>query len=341
MTRRTSPRETRASVDSRVTALSCSRSRSRLVNDLIVRWDPRDDDASLVIRASRDLHASHAFVVARLVARRSIVALLLAGGCAVVDDSTRLDSSPRVGFGVGVARAWSPKPVLSTRDLRDNMYPPAGIAPCVLLVNTTGGVGCSTSGEAAAAVQRFTRVEDVRALDDERMLLLPALFPAVLAEYLAAPRAVGWRRHARGILVETGDCEGASCADPNAPAPSPRARARRRGSRAHPLLLGDPYPQAQLRPDADTRGDHVWNPHAIGAVSARFDDFPIALLDRDGTDLARTFADENRVRRFRETGSRPRRRRANERRGHVHRVSETRELSPRGWILRRRRRGPR
>ena len=226
-----------------------------------------------------------------------IVALLLAGGCAVVDDSTRLDSSP-FGFGVGVARAWSPKPVLSTRDLRDNMYPSAGIAPCVLLVNTTGGVGCSTSGEAAAAVQRFTRVEDVRALDDERMLLLPpALFPVVLAEYLAAPRAVGWRRHARGILVETGDCEGASCADPNAPVLLARALADA-DLGAHPFSPGDPYPQAQLRPDADTRGDHVWNPHAIGAVSARFDEFPIALLDRDGTDLARTFANENRARRF-------------------------------------------
>jgi len=48
-------------------------------------------------------------------------------------------------MGVG---AWEPGPVMSSRDLRDNMYPAAGHAPCVLLLNTTGGVGCSSAWQA-------------------------------------------------------------------------------------------------------------------------------------------------------------------------------------------------
>ena len=45
----------------------------------------------------------------------------------------------------GVASAWAPKEVTSTRDLQENMYPAAGHAPCVLLLNETGAVGCSSA----------------------------------------------------------------------------------------------------------------------------------------------------------------------------------------------------
>ena len=40
---------------------------------------------------------------------------------------------------------WVPAPVLTSRDLQQNMYPAAGHYPCVLLLNTTGGVGCSST----------------------------------------------------------------------------------------------------------------------------------------------------------------------------------------------------
>jgi hypothetical protein len=44
-----------------------------------------------------------------------------------------------------VPGSGAPKPVLNTRDLQANMYPAAGHAPCVLLLNITGSVGCSSA----------------------------------------------------------------------------------------------------------------------------------------------------------------------------------------------------
>ena len=50
-----------------------------------------------------------------------------------------------LGDGGSPACAWAPKEVTSTRDLQENMYPAAGHAPCVLLLNETGAVGCSSA----------------------------------------------------------------------------------------------------------------------------------------------------------------------------------------------------
>ena len=77
----------------------------------------------------------------RLPAPLLALVLLLCGGGGGGGDDTMLNG----GVGVRGVGAWEPVPVLSTRDLQANMYPTAGHAPCVLLLNATGSVGCSST----------------------------------------------------------------------------------------------------------------------------------------------------------------------------------------------------
>lgn len=59
-----------------------------------------------------------------------------------------------VRVGLRGVEGWEPKPVMTSRDLQENMYPAAGHAPCVLLLNTTGGVGCSSAYPSVTVPQK-------------------------------------------------------------------------------------------------------------------------------------------------------------------------------------------
>jgi hypothetical protein len=163
---------------------------------------------------------------------------------------------------------------------------------------------------------------EVYTLTASRMLVVPAaLFQNLTLEYLALPppppstsssvaATLDWRPHVRGILVEVGERGNVSASDlltPREPAgaPSPpqhsattnaaaaaAAVAAARSPSYSPFSPAERYPQSDLRPAGDP-GNHTWNPFGTGAAAARFDDLPIAFLDAEGTDLARTFAEDN------------------------------------------------
>ena len=185
-----------------------------------------------------------------------------------------LTASPRPGVD-----GYEPKRIRKVADLRDNMYPVMGHWPCVLLLNATGSAGCSTREPVWATLQRCEDMGCVRSIEGDRTLLLPpSVFPRAMREYLdgSAPVDEGWRGRVRGMLVEVGDGAGLNATDLGDASFSPQPA----------------YPQAELRP-ANDPGTHQWNPHGFGATDRRFEDFPIALLDFEGTDLARTFARVN------------------------------------------------
>ena len=84
--------------------------------------------------------------------RLALLLALLLGGTAYNRQDGFMDSCVR---GVG---AWEPKPIMSTRDLEANMYPKAGHTPCVLLLNTSGGVGCSSASRVPPSPPPIRRI---------------------------------------------------------------------------------------------------------------------------------------------------------------------------------------
>jgi nicastrin len=213
------------------------------------------------------------------------------------------------GWGPATAHAWAPREVLSTNDLSMNAYPAVTHVPCVLLLNATGSVGCSTNaGGVTAPVRRFESAADVRSrLKSRTILLLPAsAFPEVLSDF--AKGESRWKTHAAGFMLEPG-----VDADGNFPSADfdrePSIRSEPGGSDGHApstsgatlarLLAGirlgqnrtfSPQPK---RGDEDLRSLRVWNPGGFGAAYMRFENTPIVLLDAAGADVARTFAAAN------------------------------------------------
>lgn len=174
---------------------------------------------------------------------------------------------------------YEPPRIRSVADLRAAMYPVVGHWPCVLLLNATGSVGCSTREPVWATLQRCEDMGCVRSIGGDRTLLLPpAVFPRAMREYLDGtdPVTEGWRGRVKGMFVEVGDGAGINATELAGASFSPQPA----------------YPQAELRPNDDP-GTHQWNPHGFGATDRRFENFPVVLLDAEGTDLARTFASMN------------------------------------------------
>ena len=174
---------------------------------------------------------------------------------------------------------YEPPRIRSVADLRAAMYPVVGHWPCVLLLNATGSVGCSTREPVWATLQRCEDMGCVRSIGGDRTLLLPpAVFPRAMREYLDGtdPVTEGWRGRVKGMFVEVGDGAGINATELAGASFSPQPA----------------YPQAELRPNDDP-GTHQWNPHGFGATDRRFENFPVVLLDAEGTDLARTFARMN------------------------------------------------
>ena len=221
---------------------------------------------------------------------------------------------------VGTRASWTPAPIYSTRDLLAAMYPVVSHAPCVLLLNATGSVGCSTAGERWAPLRRVDSLEDAAALDAPAALLLPAsLFPALAAEYFRAlsperaedPRS-SWAPRVRGVLVEAGvedeasACAGRPSSDEPAEASDAGAGTKKRCANARslaeilsaraandPRLLAASFSPgvADAADVAASSAPHAWNPNAFGAAAARFPrNVPVALLDDDGVAVARAFA---------------------------------------------------
>ena len=220
---------------------------------------------------------------------------------------------------VGARASWTPAPIYSTRDLLAAMYPVVSHAPCVLLLNATGSVGCSTAGDCWAPLRRVDSLEDAAALDAPAALLLPAsLFPALAAEYFRAlsperaedPRS-SWAPRVRGVLVEAGvEDEASACAGrPSSDEPAAasaaaagtkrcanaRSLAEMLSARAanDPRLLAASFSPgvADAADVAASSAPHAWNPNAFGAAAARFPrNVPVALLDDDGVAVARAFA---------------------------------------------------
>lgn len=221
---------------------------------------------------------------------------------------------------VGARASWTPAPIYSTRDLLAAMYPVVSHAPCVLLLNATGSVGCSTAGERWAPLRRVDSLEDAAALDAPAALLLPAsLFPALAAEYFRAlsperaedPRS-SWAPRVRGVLVEAGvedeasACAGRPSSDELAEASDAGAGTKKRCANARslaemlsaraandPRLLAASFSPgvADAADVAASSAPHAWNPNAHGAAAARFPrNVPVALLDDDGVAVARAFA---------------------------------------------------
>ena len=174
---------------------------------------------------------------------------------------------------------YEPPRIRSVADLRAAMYPVVGHWPCVLLLNATGSVGCSTREPVWATLQRCEDMGCVRSIGGDRTLLLPpAVFPRAMREYLDGtdPVTEGWRGRVKGMFVEVGDGAEINATELAGASFSPQPA----------------YPQAELRP-SDDPGTHQWNPHGFGATDRRFENFPVVLLDAEGTDLARTFARMN------------------------------------------------
>jgi nicastrin len=200
------------------------------------------------------------------------------------------------------------------------MYPVVSHAPCVLLLNATGSVGCSTAGERWAPLRRVDSLEDAAALDAPAALLLPAsLFPALAAEYFRAlsperaedPRS-SWAPRVRGVLVEAGvedeasACAGRPSSDEPAEASDAAAGTKKRCANARslaeilsaraandPRLLAASFSPgvADAADVAASSAPHAWNPNAFGGAAARFPrNVPVALLDDDGVAVARAFA---------------------------------------------------
>ena len=207
------------------------------------------------------------------------------------------------GWGPATAHAWAPREVLSTDDLAANAYPSATHVPCVLLLNATGSIGCSTpAGGVTAPLRRFEGLADVRRrLASRTILLLPAsAVPEVLADYA---KGAGWKTHAAGFMLEPG-----VDADGNPPSVASTARDSSDSSDgAFPSTSGATLARLlaaidlgarralspQPRRDDDDAGTRVWNPDGFGAARERFENTPIVLLDAAGADVARTFAAAN------------------------------------------------
>ena len=209
------------------------------------------------------------------------------------------------GWGPATAHAWAPREVLSTDDLAANAYPSATHVPCVLLLNATGSIGCSTPvGGVTAPLRRFEGLADVRRrLASRTILLLPAsAFPEVLADYA---KGAGWKAHAAGFMLEPGVDEHGnpppvSSAEPSSDEGNDRDAPSTAGATLARLLaridLGARRSfSPQPRIDDDDRALHAraWNPDGFGAARARFENTPIVLLDASGADVARTFAAAN------------------------------------------------
>ena len=213
------------------------------------------------------------------------------------------------GWGPATAHAWAPREVLSTNDLSMNAYPAATHVPCVLLLNATGSVGCSTpAGGVTAPVRRFESAADVRSrLKSRTILLLPAsAFPEVLSDF--AEGESRWKTHAAGFMLEPG-----VDADGNFPSADfgrePSIWSEPGGSDGHvsstsgatlakllaEIALGqnDSFSPQPRRGDEDLHSSRVWNPGGFGAAYMRFENTPIVLLDAAGADVARTFAAAN------------------------------------------------
>ena len=106
---------------------------------------------------------------------------------------------------------YEPPRIRSVADLRAAMYPVVGHWPCVLLLNATGSVGCSTREPVWATLQRCEDMGCVRSIGGDRTLLLsPAVFPRAMREYLDGtdPVTEGWRGRVKGMFVEVGDGAG-------------------------------------------------------------------------------------------------------------------------------------
>ena len=207
------------------------------------------------------------------------------------------------GWGPAAAHAWAPREVLSTSDLAANAYPAVTHVPCVLLLNATGSIGCSTpAGGVTAPLRRFEGLADVRRrLASRTILLLPAsAVPEVLADYA---KGAGWKTHAAGFMLEPG-----VDADGNPPSVASTARDSSDSSDgAFPSTSGATLARLlaaidlgarralspQPRRDDDDAGTRVWNPDGFGAARERFENTPIVLLDAAGADVARTFAAAN------------------------------------------------
>ena len=213
------------------------------------------------------------------------------------------------GWGPATAHAWAPREVLSTNDLAANAYPAATHVPCVLLLNATGSVGCSTNaGGVTAPVRRFESAADVRSrLKSRTILLLPAsAFPEVVSDF--AEGESRWKTHAAGFMLEPGvDLDGNPPSADFGREPSiwsePRSDGHggpsTSGATLAKLLAGirlgqnDSFSPQPKRGDEDLHSSRVWNPGGFGAARMRFENTPIVLLDAAGADVARTFAAAN------------------------------------------------
>ena len=211
--------------------------------------------------------------------------------------------------GPTVVHAWAPKEVLSTRDLSSNVYPSVGHTPCVLLVNNTGSVGCSTSGATGvtAPIRAFETLSDLQQrLTSPTIVLLPATaVPEVLQAFIddETGKPSGWVKHLSGILIEPGvggDGSGAvgteytEATDPStASATWAIMLAGQDFNSSQSFSLQPRYPQNVLRSVHDTDGTHGWNKNGVDAVSHRFHDVPVVLLDEQGMDVAKHFANRN------------------------------------------------
>ena len=208
------------------------------------------------------------------------------------------------GLGARDRARVGPEEVLSTDDLAANV-PLATHVPCVLLLNATVSIGCSTpAGGVTAPLRRFEGLADVRRrLASRTILLLPAsAFPEVLADYA---KGAGWKAHAAGFMLEPGVDEHGnpppvSSAEPSSDEGNDRDAPSTAGATLARLLaridLGARRSfSPQPRRDDDDRALHAraWNPDGFGAARARFENTPIVLLDASGADVARTFAAAN------------------------------------------------
>ena len=135
---------------------------------------------------------------------------------------------------------YEPPRIRSVADLRAAMYPVVGHWPCVLLLNATGSVGCSTREPVWATLQRCEDMGCVRSIGGDRTLLLPpAVFPRAMREYLDGtdPVTEGWRGRVKGMFVEVGDGAEINATELAGASFSPQPA----------------YPQAELRPSRRSR----------------------------------------------------------------------------------------
>eukprot|EP00898_Chlorokybus_atmophyticus_P007820 jgi/Chlat1/8039/Chrsp71S07509 len=171
----------------------------------------------------------------------------------------------------------SPPPLTSVTALTSAMYDAsagalAASSPCVRLHDANGQtIGCSSPGPGrrlpTALVQRVIVDEDVTNIEGIRALLVPQKLLLQLLKRLESEPQLASR--IAGILVETS----ADAAD------TPES-----------FSTSDTFPQAEYSPYLPE--SKAWNPWGTGAWSQRID-FPVFLLDANGTRAMRQRAEEN------------------------------------------------